>query len=185
MNYVAGGKVQRARISVSWQQCCQTKDMGGVNLINPEDVVATLMTKWLTKALEPGDSNLHLFLRFRLSQYQPYSGDRWLQSLEYFTISKHQRKKGSIVWNQVALAWKTILPFVSVRRPNNWEELMSCSFWWLQSNLVMDLGFSAARAAALHKKGLKRYRDIWSNGRFMTPTKIQDKYGLLPVEFLA
>ena len=67
MNYVAGGKVQRARIRISWQQCCQTKGMGGVNLINPKDAVVALMTKWLIKAMEPGDSNLHLFLRFRLS----------------------------------------------------------------------------------------------------------------------
>ena len=69
MNYVAGRKMQRARIRVSWQQCCQPKNKGGLNLINPEDTVAALMTKWLTKALEPGDSNLHLFLRSRLSQY--------------------------------------------------------------------------------------------------------------------
>ena len=117
MNYIAGGKLQQARIRVSWQQCCQTKSKGGVNLINPEDAVAALMTKWLTKALEPGDSNLHLFLRFRLSQYQLYTGGRWPQSMEYFTINKHQRKKGSIVWNQVALAWKTMLPFVSFKRP--------------------------------------------------------------------
>ena len=183
MNYVAGGKLQRARIRVSWQQCCQTKGKGGVNLINSEDAVAALMTKWLTKALEPGDSNLHLFLRFRLSQYQPYTGGRWPQSMEYFTISKHQRKKGSIVWNQIALAWKTILPFVSFRRPTNWEELMSCSFWWLESNSATDSGLSAARAAVLHKKGLKRYRDIWRNERFMTPREAQENFGLLPTEF--
>ena len=75
-----------------------------------------------------------------------------------------------------------MLPFVTVSRPSSWEELMSSSFWWLQSNTIMDLGFSAVRADALHKKGLNRYRDIWSNGRFMTPTEIQDKYGLLPAE---
>ena len=45
MNYVAGGKLQRARIRVSWHQCCQTKSKGGVNLINPEDAATTLMTK--------------------------------------------------------------------------------------------------------------------------------------------
>ena len=104
MNYVAGGKLQRARIRVSWQQCCQAKSMGGVNLINPEDAVAALMSKWVIKALEPSDSNLHLFLRYRLSQYQPYTSGRWTQSLEYFHINKHQRKKGSIVWNQVTMA---------------------------------------------------------------------------------
>ena len=93
MNYIAGGKMQRVRIRVSWQQCCQPKNKGGLNLINREDAVVALMTKWLTKALELGDSNLHLFLRFRLSQYQPYIGGRWSQSMEYFTLGKHQQKR--------------------------------------------------------------------------------------------
>ena len=128
MNYVAGGKLQRARVRVSWPQCCQPKNAGGVNLINPEDAVAALMTKWMVKALEPGDSNLHLFLRYRLSMYQPYAGGRWVQSMEYFTVDKHERKKGSIVWNQATSAWKTMLPFVSFRRPSNWDELLSSSF---------------------------------------------------------
>ena len=185
MNYIAGGKLQRARVRGSWQQCCQTKNTGGVNLINPEDAVAALMTKWLVKALEPGDSNLHLFLRYRLSMYQPYTGGRWSQSMEYFTINKHQRKKGSIVWNQVTLAWKTMLPFVSFSRPANWDEVLSCSFWWLQSNSAMNLGFSIARAASLHKRGLRRHRDIWKNGRFMNPIEVQDSYGLLTEEFPA
>ena len=62
---------------------------------------------------------------------------------------------------------------------------MSCSFWWLQSNSAMDLGLSVARAASLHNKGLKRYRDIWRSGRFMTPLEVQDNFGLLPTEFPA
>ena len=183
MNYVAGGKLQRARVRVSWQQCCQTKSKGGVNLINPEDAVTALMTKWLIKAMEPGDSNLHLFLRFRLSQYQPYASGRWSQSLDYFTLSKHQRKKGLLVWNQVASAWKCMLPFVSTSNPFNWEELMSCSFWWLPSCPAAEAGFTMARAASLHKHGLKWYRDIWRGGRFLTPLEAQVKFGLLPDEF--
>ena len=77
MNYVAGGKMQRVTLRVSLQQCCQPKNKGSLNLINPQDTVVALLTKWLTKALEPGDSNLHLFLHFRLSQYQPYAKGRW------------------------------------------------------------------------------------------------------------
>ena len=185
MNYVAGGKLQRARIRVSWHQCCQTKSKGGVNLINLEDAATALLTKWLIKAMEPGDSNLHLFLRFRLSQYQPYSGGRWSQSLEYFTLSKHQRKKGSLVWNQVAAAWRNMLPFVSTNTPSNWEKLMNCSFWWPLACPTLDAGFSMVRAAYLHKRGLKYYRDIWRGGRFLTPPEAQEKFGLLPPEFSA
>ena len=78
-----------------------------------------------------------------------------------------------------------MLPSVSFRRPANWDELLCCSFWWLQSNSAMDLGFSLLRAATLHKKGLRRYRDIWRNGRFMNPLEVQINYGLLIEEFTA
>ena len=70
MNYMAARRIQKSRIKVSWAQCCHPKEKSGLNLINPEDAVLALMTKRLNKALEPRDSNLHLFLRYRLSQYQ-------------------------------------------------------------------------------------------------------------------
>ena len=60
---------------------------------------------------------------------------------------------------------------------------MSCSFWWLQFSLATDMGLSSAMAASLHKKGLKRYRDIWRRGLFMTPLEVQENFGLLLVEF--
>ena len=62
MNYVAAGRMQKARIKVSWAQCCQPKEKGGLNLINPEDAVVALIIKWLNKAMEFGDSNLTFFL---------------------------------------------------------------------------------------------------------------------------
>ena len=77
-----------------------------------------------------------------------------------------------------------MLPFDSISNSSNWEELMSCSLWWSPSSPAMDLGFSLARAASLHKSGLKRYRDIWKGGQFMTPLEVQENFGLLPAEFL-
>ena len=88
------------------------------------------------------------------------------------------------MWNQVAMAWKKMLLFVSISNLSNWEELMSCSFWWLPFSPAMDLGFSPARATSLHKSGLKRYRDIWRGGQFMTPLEVQENFGLLPAKFL-
>ena len=39
-----------------------------------------------------------------------------------------------------------------------------------------------ARAASLHKQGMKYYRDIWCGGRFLSSPEVQEKYGLLPIE---
>ena len=128
MNYVARGKPEKSRVRVSWTQCCQPKEKGGLNLINLEDAVVALMTKWIIKAIEPGDSNLHLFLRYKLSHNQPYARGRWSPSLEYFTIGKHQAKRGLLVWNQVSSAWKRMIPFTSYSKPTKWEELMAIAY---------------------------------------------------------
>lgn len=98
MNYLAAGTMQKARIRVSWLQCCQSRENGGLDLINPEDAMHSLMLKWLIKALEPGKSNLHLLMQYRLGMCQPYSRGRWCPSLlEFFTMQKNQSKRGSMV----------------------------------------------------------------------------------------
>jgi hypothetical protein len=96
INYLALGGTQRARVKVRWIQCCQEKSEGGINLINPEDAAVALMIKWVIKALEPGTTNLHEFLRYRLSLYQPYPGGKWHPSLEFFTMKGHSSRQGSL-----------------------------------------------------------------------------------------
>lgn len=140
-NYLAFGKAGRARARVGWIQCCQMKKEGGINLINPEDTVAALMTKWLVKALEPGTSNLHLLLRHKLSQYQPYRGGRWCENLDFFSVPGHQARNGSITWNRVASVWKTMLHVTSFVKPRSWKELMNTSWWWCPMAHPLDLGF--------------------------------------------
>lgn len=161
-------------------QCCLEKKEGGINLINPDDAVAALMTKWVIKAMEPNQSNLHLLLRFKLSQYQPYSGGRWMESLDYFPIQKHQARNGSIVWNRVAAAWKTLLPSIKTVTPRNWEELMSTSWWCYPLVPMIGPGFSRAMAATLHIAGLRTYRDAWYRGRLMTAEEAKTAFGLWP-----
>jgi hypothetical protein len=82
-NYLWSGTMNRSRYKVSWLQCCQTRKAGGINLVNPEDAMTAFMTKWVKKAVEPGNSNLYLMLRFRLERFQPYSGRNWAPSLEF------------------------------------------------------------------------------------------------------
>lgn len=160
LNYLATGKTEKLRARVSWLQCCQKREDGGINLINPDDVVAALMGKWVVKVLEPSSSNLHLLLRHKLSQFQPYSGGRWDESLEFFFIPKHQTRMGSIVWNRVVPAWKSLLPAISFVPPTCWEDLMSLSWWWNPAAPMIGPGFSRLRAAALHKTGIRQYRDV-------------------------
>lgn len=183
MNYLDARTMQRARVRAGWLQCCQPRNNGGLELMNPEDAMIALMAKWVVKAMEPGNSNLHLLLRYRLSMYQPFSGGRWCPSLEYFTLPKNQCHKGSAVWNRTTTAWKTMAKEITYNRPNNLEELLSCSIWLCRSHPVIRPGFSKVRAAALHKKGMRHYRDIWRQTRFLEPLETQAEFGLQIQDF--
>lgn len=43
-NFLWAGDPKRGRNRVNWLTCCQSKEEGGLNLINPEDAVVALMT---------------------------------------------------------------------------------------------------------------------------------------------
>ena len=61
----------RKRIRVAWRDCCTSRDVGGLNLINPEEAMHALLSKWIIKALEPGCSSLQLLLRYRILKIKP------------------------------------------------------------------------------------------------------------------
>jgi hypothetical protein len=172
INYLADGGVHRARAKVGWIQCCQDKSRGGLNLVHPDDAVIALMGKWIVKAMEPGSSNLHAMLRYRLSSYQPYSGGRWENDLAYFTVSGHQSRQGSLGWNRTILAWKALLPDPEFVLPVCLDDLLSCSLWFCPLVPLIGPGFSKSRASALHKAGLRRYRDAMVEGRLLSAEEV-------------
>ena len=45
------------------------KKYGGLGLVDLEVAKTNLLSKWIVKAMEPGESNLQLMLRYRLSRY--------------------------------------------------------------------------------------------------------------------
>ena len=45
------------------------KKYGGLGLVDPEVAKTNLLSKWIVKAMEPGESNLQLMLRYRHSRY--------------------------------------------------------------------------------------------------------------------
>jgi hypothetical protein len=177
-NYLWGGRPNLARKRIAWLQCCQPKDKGGINLLNPPDVLDAMMTKWILKACELGQSNLHILLRFRLSGYQPYSQGRWSPSLEFFTRDGHQSKKGSIPWNRAASDWKSMQKELSFLRLQSHEEVLNESFWWSNFSPAIGSAFSKARAVALDKAGLYRIKDVWNNGAFFLAGEVCRLYGL-------
>ena len=73
------------------------KKYRGLGLVDPVITKTSLLTKWVIKAMEPGESNLQLMLRYRLSRYSPNKGRKWGVLLDWFTVKLHQGFTGSKV----------------------------------------------------------------------------------------
>jgi len=72
-DFLWSGTTHRSQARVSWTDCCASKQIGGLDLVDPEEALHALMAKWILKAMLPGSSNLHLLLRYRLFQIRPQS----------------------------------------------------------------------------------------------------------------
>jgi hypothetical protein len=99
-----------------------------------------------------------------------------------FHHSRHQSKRGSLVWNRIAMAWKRLLPDIQFVPPTCLDELLGCSLWYCPIVPIIGPGFSKSRAAVLHQAGMKTYRDIWFEGSFLPIEEVQRRFGLLPAE---
>jgi hypothetical protein len=113
-----------------------------------------MMCKWVVTALEPGSSNLKNLLRFKLARYQPYPGNNWTPSLQWFSLPNHAARAGSKVWEQMTRAWKKLAGEIKVTPPNNLDEWLSSSIWWEPSVGAIGPLFSKVWAAAMSRRGL-------------------------------
>ena len=71
------------------------KKYRGLGIVDPEAAKTSLLCKWVVKAMEPGESNLQLMLRYRLARFNPQRGSRWGVSFDWFTSKKYQGFPGS------------------------------------------------------------------------------------------
>ena len=109
-NYLWSRIMNQAWTNVAWKQCYQPKIQGRLNLVNPEDVMVALPTKWIINVCGPRQSNLHITLHFRLAGSQPYTRGSWRLGLGHFTQKHHSCKCGSITWNKILRARKSMVP---------------------------------------------------------------------------
>ena len=103
-NYLWSGKEQLTRIRVSWKVCCMTKKVGGLGLVDPGSAKISLMCKWIVKAMEPGESNCQLMLRYRLARFNSQRGRSLGVSLDWFTNKHHIGFTGSKIWGHISKA---------------------------------------------------------------------------------
>ncbi len=66
ITYGSSGQDHNIMAKISWNNCCTKRNVGGLNLVDLENVFNALLSKWNVKALEPKDSNLKTLLKYRM-----------------------------------------------------------------------------------------------------------------------
>ena len=179
-NYLWSGKEQLTRTRVSWGECCLKKKKGGLGLVDPEVAKTSLLCKWVVKAMEPGESNLQLMLRYRLARFKPQRGNSWGVSLDWFTSKKHQGFPGSPIWGHIGKAWKTMVRGLYQIPPRSRMEVLNSNIWWTVGVELLNQGFTHQRGIYFYQKGIRSVDDMWdSNSQdFLTWEGAQDKFKL-------
>ena len=160
------------------------KKYGGLGLVDPEVAKTSLLSKWIVKAMEPGESNLQLMLRYRLARYNPQEGRSWGVSLDWFTNKLHQGFTGSRIWSHIGKAWKSMVEGIYQILPRTRWELLHSNIWWSEGLKLISKGFDHDRGRQLYRHGVPRVEDIWddSHQNFLTWEQAQSKFHLPSME---
>ena len=105
-NFLWSGKDHSTRTRVNWHDCCAKKQVGGLNLIDPQEATTSLLCKWVVAAYQPGNSNLQVMLRNKLWTSSPVKNAKWPDEAQWGLIWNHAPIPGSKAWEKVQMAWK-------------------------------------------------------------------------------
>jgi hypothetical protein len=144
----------RCRARVAWYDCCAARRLGGLDLVDLDDALLVLSTKWLIKALTPGNSNLQYLLQFKLLQVYLAGKGGWPSHIQWALVNKFTTRKGSRARDKITQSWRRLVPHIQFFSSNNGDEVLSTNLWWTTSYVGMHFGFSRARAATLMRRGM-------------------------------
>ena len=102
--------------------------MGGLNIINPKEALYALMAKWIIMALSPGESNLHILLKFWLRKIKPDRRGQWPPSLQWSLTQKFSTPIGYRVWNWLIKGWKAFSPQLRYLPPKSGYEVLNIPY---------------------------------------------------------
>lgn len=76
-DYLLSGKKNIDPHPSKMEEWCMKKKNGGLGLVDPEVAKTNFLCKWVVKAMEPGESNLQIMLRYRLARFNPQRDRSW------------------------------------------------------------------------------------------------------------
>lgn len=71
--FIWAGRETMALAWVAWSTICNKYRDGSLGILDPEQALIALMLKWVIQAFQLGNSNIQLFMRYRLLHAQPYT----------------------------------------------------------------------------------------------------------------
>jgi hypothetical protein len=80
---------------VGWQDCCAPRRIGGLDIVDPEDAFTALASKWILKALAPGNANVQQLLQYRTLQLYPTGKGDWPCHVHWAMTHKISASRGS------------------------------------------------------------------------------------------
>ena len=148
--------------------------------MDPKAAKTSLLCKWVVKAMEPGESNLQLMLKYRLAKFKPQRGNNWGVSLDWFTSKKHQGFPSSKIWGHIGKAWKIMVKGLYQIPPRTRMEVLNSNIWWTEGVELLNKGFAYHKGINLYRKGIRSVDDIWDSNRqnFHPWESAQEKFRL-------
>ena len=134
--------------------------IGGLGLVDPEAAKTSLLCKKIVKALELGEYDLQLILRYRMARLNPRRGRCLGINLDCFTSKQHRGFSSS-----KALGHEKSWLQASTTPPPapTLMDLLHCNVWWSYGLKLIDNGFTYAKADKLYHKGIQCVDNIWDS----------------------
>lgn len=129
----------------------------------PKAAKTSILCTWIIKAMEPGESNLQLMLKYRLARFNPQGGRGWGINMDWFTNKSHTSFIGSKVWGHISKAWNVMVRGIYQLPPRTLIELLHSSILWSEGIEFINNGFSQNKALELYKNGIQYVNAIWDN----------------------
>jgi hypothetical protein len=125
--FLWAGRETRTLVRVAWPTLCHRYRDGGLRIIDPEQAMMALMSKWIILALQRGNSNVQLMLRYRLLRTQPTTGANWTSNPRWAMLHIHRTRPWSKVWLRIGKAWKSLVKELSPCDPSDYYSTLNQS----------------------------------------------------------
>jgi hypothetical protein len=129
--------------------------MDGLGIINPNDALEALLTKWTIYTYMPRKSYLHVLLCHKFFYFQLAKCLTWPSNPNWILVKEYKKQTSSQIWNQIYKAWARIAKSIRLWPPTTLEGVTNLQLWWDSEFKSGNFKMSQERVQIFFQKGLK------------------------------